>query len=146
MRAVLPGRPRSGLQALATGFWDSRHFNVYISGSAFAILGDSDAIVQTIYDDDPSHLQAVAFDESSGKIATCTDSVVRVYKPFGQSEDALKWGLQSSFPIPDCRNAADGISLSWGSTEELLVAHSALYLYLTTDEPAQLWNKPVPNP
>ncbi|GJC82423.1 regulator of V-ATPase in vacuolar membrane protein 1 [Colletotrichum liriopes] len=146
MRAVLPGRPRSGLQALATGFWDSRHFNIYISGSAFAILGDSDVIVQTIYDDDPSHLQAVAFDESSGKIATCTDSVVRVYKPFGQSEDALKWGLQSSFPIPDCRNAADGISLSWGSTEELLVAHSALYLYLTTDEPAQLWNKPVPNP
>ncbi|GKT49456.1 regulatory protein cys-3 [Colletotrichum spaethianum] len=146
MRAVLPGRPRSGLQALASGFWDSRHFNIYITGSAVTILGDSDTIVQTIYDDDPSHLQAVAFDESSGKISTCTDSVVRVYKPFGQSEDALKWGLQSSFPIPDLQNAAGGISLSWGGTEELLVAHSALYLYLTTDEPAQLWNKPVPNP
>ncbi|KAK1565980.1 WD repeat domain-containing protein [Colletotrichum navitas] len=146
MRAVLPGRPRSGLQALTTGFWDSRHFNVYITGSAFTILGDSDTIIQTIYDDDPSHLQAVAFDESSGKIATCTDSVVRVYRPFGQSEDALKWGLQSSFPFPDGHYAASGISLSWGGTEELLVAHSALYLYQTTDAPAQLWKKPVPNP
>ncbi|WQF81494.1 Putative RAVE complex protein Rav1 [Colletotrichum destructivum] len=146
MRAVLPGRPRSGLQALATGFWDTRHFNVYITGSAFTILTDSDTVLQTIYDDDPSHLQAVAFDESSGKIATCTQSVVRVYRPFGQPEDALKWGLQSSFPIPDPQNAADGVSLSWGGTEELLVGHCALYLYSTIAEPAQLWNKPVPNP
>ncbi|TIC97346.1 Regulator of V-ATPase in vacuolar membrane protein 1 [Colletotrichum higginsianum] len=146
MRAVLPGRPRSGLQALATGFWDTRHFNVYITGSAFTILTDSDTVLQTIYDDDPSHLQAVAFDESSGKIATCTKSVVRVYRPFGQPEDALKWGLQSSFPIPDPQNAADGVSLSWGGTEELLVGHCALYLYSTIAEPAQLWNKPVPNP
>ncbi|WYZ37429.1 hypothetical protein EsH8_II_000935 [Colletotrichum jinshuiense] len=146
MRAVLPGRPRSGLQALATGFWDSRHFNVYITGSAFTILGDSESIVQTIYDDDPSHLQTVAFDESSGKIATCTESVIRVYKPFGQTEDALKWGLQSSFPIPDPRNTAESISLSWGGSEELLVAHSALYLYSTTDGPTQLWSKALPNP
>ncbi|TQN71820.1 Regulator of V-ATPase in vacuolar membrane protein 1 [Colletotrichum shisoi] len=146
MRAVLPGRPRSGLQALATGFWDKRHFNVYITGSAFTILTDPDTVLQTIYDDDPSHLQAAAFDESSGKIATCTKSVVRVYRPFGQPEDAPKWGLQSSFPIPDPQIAADGVSLSWGGTEELLIGHCALYLYSTIGEPAQLWNKPVPNP
>ncbi|KAK1674277.1 WD repeat domain-containing protein [Colletotrichum godetiae] len=145
MRAVLPGRPRSGLQALATGFWDSRHFNVYITGSAFTILGDADTILQTVYDDDPSHLQAVAFDESSGKVATCTESVIRVYKPFGQTENALKWGLQSSYPVPDHQNAAKGVSLSWGGNEELLVAHSALYLYSTANEPEQLWNKPLPN-
>ncbi|OLN95328.1 Regulator of V-ATPase in vacuolar membrane protein 1, partial [Colletotrichum chlorophyti] len=170
MRAVLPGRPRSGLQALATGFWDSKHFNVsqaflppfsvpldletanvlvsqvYITGSAFTILGDSDNIIQTIYDDDPSHLLAVAFDEFSGKIAICTNTSARVYKPFGKSEDALKWGLQTSFPIPGTQNNSDEISLSWGGSEELLVAHSSLHLYVTSDPSTQLWNKSVPNP
>ncbi|KAL2876783.1 regulator of (H+)-ATPase in vacuolar membrane [Colletotrichum sp. CLE4] len=123
-------------------FWS---IQVYITGSAFTILGDADTILQTVYDDDPSHLQAVAFDESSGKVATCTESVIRVYKPFGQTENALKWGLQSSYPVPDHQNAAKGVSLSWGGNEELLVAHSALYLYSTANEPEQLWNKPLPN-
>ncbi|KAF6835863.1 WD repeat-containing protein [Colletotrichum musicola] len=146
MRAVLPGRPQSGLQALATGFWEFRHFNVYITGSAFTILGDSDTIVQTIYDDDPAYLEAVAFDESSGKIATCTASTVRVYKPFGRSEDALKWGLQLAFPVPDSQSATGGIALSWGSSQELLVAHSGLYMFLTIDDVVRLWEKPLPNP
>ncbi|KAG7072562.1 Regulator of V-ATPase in vacuolar membrane protein 1 [Colletotrichum scovillei] len=118
---------------------------VYITGSAFTILGDADTIVQTIYDDDPSHLQAAAFDESSGKIATCTESVIRVYRPFGQSENALKWGLQSSCPVPGHQHATKGVSLSWGGNEELLVAHSALYLYSTADEPELLWTKHLPN-
>lgn len=146
MRAVLPGRPKSGLYALATGFWDSRHFSVYITGSAFTILCDPGTIVQTVYDEDPAHLQAVAFDEWSGKIATCTDSVIRVYKPFGQSEDALKWGLQSSFLIPDLRDAIDNTILSWGTSEELLVAHSALCMYSTADEPNSIWTKTLPSP
>ncbi|KAJ0301534.1 hypothetical protein Brms1b_012396 [Colletotrichum noveboracense] len=145
MRAVLPGRPKSGLYALATGFWDSRHFNVYITGSAFTILCDPGTIVQTVYDEDPAHLQAVAFDEWSGKIATCTDSVIRVYKPFGQSEDALKWGLQSSFLIPDLRDAIDNTILSWGTSEELLVAHSVLCMYSTADEPNSIWTKTLPS-
>ncbi|KAI8281250.1 Regulator of V-ATPase in vacuolar membrane protein 1 [Colletotrichum sp. SAR11_240] len=147
MRAVLPGRPKSGLYALATGFWDSRHFNVYVTGSAFTILCDPGTIVQTVYDEDPAHLQAVAFDEWSGKIATCTDSVIRVYKPFGQSEDALKWGLQSSFLIPDLRDAIDNTILSWGTSEELLVAHSVLCMYSTADdEPNSIWTKTLPSP
>lgn len=75
-------------------------FQVYITGSAFTILGDSDTIVQTIYDDDPTYLQAVAFDESSGKIATCTASTVRIYKPFGRSEDALKVRARRPFESP----------------------------------------------
>lgn len=28
MKAVLPGNPRSRLQGLASGYWDSRHINV----------------------------------------------------------------------------------------------------------------------
>ncbi|KAG7108451.1 Regulator of V-ATPase in vacuolar membrane protein 1 like [Verticillium longisporum] len=99
MRGILPGRPRSGLQALATGFWGSRQYTVYITGNAFAILDGPEQLVQTVYDEDEAALLAVAFDEFSGKIATCTKSAVRVYKPLGHAEDALKWGLQSSFLI-----------------------------------------------
>ncbi|KAH0431702.1 WD repeat protein [Colletotrichum camelliae] len=120
--------------------------DVYITGSAFTVLCDPDTIVQTVYDEDPAHLQAVAFDEWSGKIATCTDCVVRVYKPFGQSEDALKWGLQSSFLIPDFRDTTDNTILSWGTSEELLVAHSVLRMYSTADEPISIWTKSLPNP
>ncbi|KAH6676180.1 regulator of V-ATPase in vacuolar membrane protein [Plectosphaerella plurivora] len=146
MRAVLPGRPASGLQALATGFWDSRQIDVYITGNGFAILQDPDVLIQTIYDDDESELLAVAFDEASGKIATCTKHVVRVYRPLGYSEDALKWALQSSFPVSD---HTDGIKyapcLSWGATEELLVSTSTLQLYRTGPELSCIWEKQLPN-
>lgn len=49
-----------------------------------------DTILQTIYDDDESPLEAIAIDEGSGKIATCTSSNIRIYRPYGQGEDALK--------------------------------------------------------
>ncbi len=62
----------------------------YISGNAFSVLTGPDALLQTVYDDDASPLQAIAFDEASGWIATCTGEVVRLYQPFGQHEDALK--------------------------------------------------------
>ena len=111
MKAILPGRPEASLQAVSTGFWQEssadgptsidgrsqgRRIVVYITGNALAIISD-DAILQTIYDDDDRKLQAVAFDESSGKIAAATGGTVRVYKPFGLGDDALKWTLQSSF-------------------------------------------------
>jgi hypothetical protein len=81
MKAVLPGKPEASLQALSTGYPDGKRVVVYISGNALTILSDPDTILQTIYDDDERKLQAVAFDEYSGKIAACTDSTVRVYKP-----------------------------------------------------------------
>ncbi len=43
-----------------------------------------------MYDDDEDPLEAVALDEGSGKIAVCTHRTVRIYKPFGLEEDALK--------------------------------------------------------
>lgn len=117
MKAVLPGKPESRLQALATGFWDGRRITVrtelplpsssrpsrfalanvhspqaYITGNAFAILSNPDTLLQTVYDDDDEPLVAIAFDEASGKIAACTPRVVRTYKPFGQQDDALKVG------------------------------------------------------
>ena len=62
----------------------------YIIGNGFVILTGSDSILQTIYDDDEAHLEAIAIDEASGKIATCARSNIRVYKPYGHGEDALK--------------------------------------------------------
>lgn len=46
--------------------------------------------MQTIYDDDDVCLEAIAIDEASGKIATSAGSNIRVYKPYGHSEDALQ--------------------------------------------------------
>jgi len=46
--------------------------------------------LQTIYDEDDDHLEAIAIDEASGTIATSAKSNIRVYKPYGQDDDALK--------------------------------------------------------
>lgn len=54
------------------------------------ILTGWDSILQTIYDDDDAYLNAIAIDEKSGKIATVAGSYIRVYKPYGQGEDALQ--------------------------------------------------------
>lgn len=128
MRAVLPGKPRAKLQAVCTAYWDDRRlivskpcisihahllnvFNTnlwlfvqsYITGNAIVILTGPESILQTIYDDDEAHLDAIALDELSGKIATCAGSSIRVYKPYGQGEDALKVGRgisQPPTPVP----------------------------------------------
>lgn len=86
MKAVLPGQPEARLQAVSTGYWDGKRVVVYISGNALAILSDAETIVQTIYDDDERKLEAVSFDESSGKIAACTDTTVRIYRPLSQGD------------------------------------------------------------
>lgn len=63
---------------------------MYITGNALAILSDYRTLQQTIYDDDESPLEAVAFDETSGRIATCTDRAVRVYQPVSVPEGPLR--------------------------------------------------------
>jgi hypothetical protein len=64
----------------------------YITGNALVVLTGPDTILQTIYDDDEAELEAIAIDEASGKIATCVGKSVRVYRPYGQDEGALKVG------------------------------------------------------
>ncbi|KAI6751274.1 hypothetical protein HG530_014188 [Fusarium avenaceum] len=145
MKAVLPGKPRSRLQGLASGYWDSRHLNVYITGGAFAILEGSHTILQTVYDEGEQPLEAIAFDEATGKIATCTLAQVRVYRPFGSREDALKWALESTFDIPNPNPDDTPCTLSWGSSEELLVATRYLSLFDTKSEPRRLWQKKLPS-
>jgi len=108
MRAVLPGKPQARLQAVCTGYWDGKEVIVsseaayqflyrsnnqlqaYITGNAIVILRSYDTILQTIYDEDAGPLNAIAFDEAYGKIASCAGPVVRIYKPYGQDEDSLK--------------------------------------------------------
>jgi hypothetical protein len=64
----------------------------YITGNALVVLTGPDTILQTIYDDDEAELEAIAIDEASGKIATCVGKSVRVYRPYGRDEGALKVG------------------------------------------------------
>jgi hypothetical protein len=134
----------------------------YIAGNALAILGEPDRLLQTVYDDDPAPLQAVALDEASGKIAVCTRRAVRVYRPLGvgREVDALQWALQTSFAVQE-EGKGEGevregeednrpaISLSWGASEELLVAHSSLELYQTSSslaDPECSWRKRLASP
>ncbi|KAL2144684.1 hypothetical protein VTI28DRAFT_8712 [Corynascus sepedonium] len=183
MRAVLPGKPESRLQALTTGCWAGRQITAYITGNALVILGAPDELLQTVYDDDTEPLQAIALDEASGKIAVCTRHVVRVYQPLGAGRggelDALvQWALQTSFPVTgeekkkkreggkseeerkgqagDCDGDGENprpqpavVSLSWGASEELLVAHTSLELYQTSSNlptPECSWRKKLANP
>ncbi|OTB04577.1 hypothetical protein M426DRAFT_320691 [Hypoxylon sp. CI-4A] len=146
MKAVLPGQPEASLQAVSTGYWDGKRVIVYITGNALAILSDPETILQTIYDDDERKLEAVSFDESSGKIAASTDATVRIYRPLSHGDDggSPKWALQTSF---DVDSGATPVTLSWGSSEELLVARSSLWLYDTSSTPASChWQQKLASP
>ncbi|KAI8630854.1 RAVE protein 1 C terminal-domain-containing protein [Xylariaceae sp. FL1651] len=144
MKGVLPGKPEASLQAISTGYWDNKRIIIYITGSALSILSGPSTILQTIYDDDDRKLEAVAFDESSGKIAACTDETVRVYRPLGHSDYSLKWALQASFEV---ERAPTPATLSWGSSEELLVARSSLWLYDTSPTPPSChWKQELASP
>ncbi|OTA97223.1 hypothetical protein M434DRAFT_392178 [Hypoxylon sp. CO27-5] len=146
MKAVLPGQPEASLQAVSTGYWDGKRVIVYITGNALAILSDPETILQTIYDDDERKLEAVSFDESSGKIAASTDATVRIYRPLshGDDGDSPKWALQTSFEVD---KGSTPVTLSWGSSEELLIGRSSLWLYDTTSTPASChWQRELASP
>ncbi|KAF5002283.1 hypothetical protein FGRMN_500 [Fusarium graminum] len=99
----------------------------------------------TVYDESEQPLEAIAFDEATGKIATCTLTQVRVYKAFGLREDTLKWALDSTFDIPYPNADDTPCTLSWGSSQELLVATRYLSLFDTKTEPRCLWQKQLPS-
>ncbi|CAG8949631.1 hypothetical protein HYFRA_00007865 [Hymenoscyphus fraxineus] len=149
MRAVLPGRPRAKLQAVCTGCWDGRRIIAYITGNAFVVLTGPETILQTIYDDDEAELDAIAFDEASGKIATCVGGDVRIYRPYGQDEGVLKWALQHSFSV-EAPNTNETTTLSWGVAEEILVGGAWLNLYSTlegeNDAPTLIYKRQLANP
>ncbi|CAL3962404.1 unnamed protein product [Diplocarpon coronariae] len=145
MRAVLPGKPQAKLQAVCTGYWNSIRLIAYITGNAVVVLTGPDSIIQTIYDDDGDQLESITIDELSGKIATCAGPNIRVYKPYGQGENALKWSLQHNLVVQES-TGNPATTLSWGVAEELLVGGARLSLIATADTVSTIWNKKLANP
>ncbi|KYK54519.1 WD repeat protein [Drechmeria coniospora] len=149
MAIVLPGKPQSSVQGLATGLWQGRHLNVYTTGGAFTILDGPQTVLQTVYndDDDEHQLEAIAIDEASGKVAVCSAEQVRIYQPVNSVDgDNPKWTRQAYFEVSSLKSAAP-CSLSWGSSEELLVGNTTLSLFATkTHPPTCSWIKSLPNP
>ncbi|CAG7953147.1 unnamed protein product [Penicillium nalgiovense] len=144
MRAVLPGRPPAKLQSLSTALWDGLRVVAYISGHALVILGGPQTLLQTIYVDDTDALEAVAFNETSGKIAVCGGPDVFVYQPYGIQGETLKWSLLCTFRAPDDDEPI--YTLSWGSSNELLVGNSRLALWFMNDEPRLVWKRKLAAP
>jgi len=55
------------------------------------VLSGSHRAIQTVYDDDSEHfLDAIALDEATGKIATCTSKQVRIYRPLILQDESVK--------------------------------------------------------
>ncbi|KAI9681631.1 MAG: regulator of (H+)-ATPase in vacuolar membrane [Trizodia sp. TS-e1964] len=138
MRAVLPGKPQAKLQAVCTAQWDGRRTIVYISGNALVILGGADNVIQTIYQEGED-LEAVAIDEATGKIATCAGSSIFLYRPYGWNEGALKWSLETTLSLISPEDIA--YTLSWGSSEDLLVGSSCLTLFRMSEEQPAIWSR-----
>ncbi|POS86224.1 hypothetical protein EPUL_000396, partial [Erysiphe pulchra] len=145
MRGVFPGNPVPVTQALSTGLWDGKRFITYITGNAVVILTTPHNLLQVIYDDSEEQLEAIAFDEITGKIAVHASHQIRIYKPYGQgsnNEENLKWSLQESFCHDEISTVTySAKTLSWGSSEELLVGGSYLELFSTSDVPTRIWKK-----
>ncbi|KAE8554312.1 hypothetical protein EYB25_002851 [Talaromyces marneffei] len=144
MRAVLPGRPESKLQALSTAFWDGLRIVAYISGHALVILTGAQTLLQTIYVDDSEFLETIAIDESSGQIAVSSGPDIYIYRPNGFKGESLKWSLAVTFRAKDDDEKVN--TLSWGSSEELLVANSCLSVWFLNDEPRLMWKKKLAGP
>ncbi|KAK6346943.1 regulator of (H+)-ATPase in vacuolar membrane [Orbilia brochopaga] len=142
---VLPGRVRADPQSLAVADWGSVQYITYISGKALVIASDTKDLIQTIYHDD--HLQVLAFDEGSGKIAVASASTDRIYiySPSTGSSDSVKW---ESYVRIDLQHSGEPIhSLSWGTNSELLVAAAGLYLWdVRTTDVRESWCKELANP
>ncbi|KAF2193650.1 WD repeat protein-like protein [Zopfia rhizophila CBS 207.26] len=144
MRGILPGLPQAKLQAVTHGLWEGNQIIAYISGNALIILDRPNHVLQTTYIDEESELEAIALDEDTGKIATCSTKHIYIYKPYGQDEGAVKWSLQGSMPLPDPDDTIR--TLSWGMPDELLVGSSSLALFNTHNSTEQLWTKKLSNP
>ncbi|KAF8253872.1 hypothetical protein K440DRAFT_652074 [Wilcoxina mikolae CBS 423.85] len=144
---LLPGRPQSTPQALCTGEWQRKRIVAYISGTSIIILGGVDKLIQTIYLE--HRLEAIAFDENTGKIAVCAKGKVYVFRPNGRAEGYLKWSLQTQIALDSSDGAVT--TLSWGASEELLVGSNSLTLWSTafandTADVRLLWRQRLANP
>ncbi|KAF1977584.1 hypothetical protein BU23DRAFT_587563 [Bimuria novae-zelandiae CBS 107.79] len=144
MRDILPGRPQAKLQAVTHGLWEDQQIIAYISGNALIILGAPNHVVQTIYIDEESELEAVCLDENTGKIAACSARYIYIHQPYGVGYGVFKWSRQGSMSL---HNADDSITtLSWGMPDELLAGSASLTLFNTHSATEQIWTKRLANP
>ncbi|KAI9892011.1 MAG: regulator of (H+)-ATPase in vacuolar membrane [Vezdaea aestivalis] len=143
MRAILPGKPQAKLQAVCTGQWEAHRIVAYISGNSVAILGGPYQLLQTIYLDDGVLLEALVLDEETGKFAACSKDLVYILRPYGRSDGDVKWSLQWTVKLDQVPD--DISSLSWGSSEELLIGSAHLTLCTTAEEPEKIWTKELAN-
>ncbi|KIW12484.1 hypothetical protein PV08_09761 [Exophiala spinifera] len=145
MRAILPGRPQSKRQALSTAHWDGLRLVAYVSGNAAIILTGPQSVIQTIYVDTVESLLAITIDEATGRIALCDAEHVYIYRPVGRDEGVLRWAQVHEL------THAKGLrvtSLSWGSSEELLVGGSRLALWFIPEagSPRITWEEELAYP
>ncbi|KIW37519.1 uncharacterized protein PV06_10172 [Exophiala oligosperma] len=145
MRAILPGRPQSKRQALSTAHWDGLRLVAYISGNAAIILTGPQSIVQTIYVDTVDSLVAITIDEATGRIALCGTEHVYIYRPVGRDEGVLRWAQVHELTHTKELRVN---SLSWGSSEELLIGGSRLVLWFIPESgsPRALWEEELAYP
>lgn len=94
--------------------------------------------------DDAKPLHALTIDEQSGNIAVADEQTVFIYKPLGRDYGDLRWTRTCALP-----SESGTISyLSWGSSDELLVAAAQLNLWnFTNEHEAQLiWTSELSSP
>ncbi|RMD44422.1 hypothetical protein DV735_g730, partial [Chaetothyriales sp. CBS 134920] len=141
MRAILPGRPRSKRQAISTARWDGRRLVAYISGNSAIIATGPQDILQTLYINTETSLNAIAIEETSGQIAVCGGKNVYVYRPIGTDEDVLSWTeahhLELDYTVA---------SLSWASPAELVAGGDRLVLWHLEEEKKVIWSQEIASP
>ncbi len=83
-------------------------------------------------------------EESTGRIAICDDHSVYIYDPVGRDEGILRWQEVHE----DTNEDVVITSLSWASSEELLLGGSRLRLWYIpeTGSPKFIWDQEVPYP
>jgi hypothetical protein len=54
------------------------------------VLDRPNHVIQTIYIDEESELEAVTIDSCIGKIAVCSMKNIYIYQPYGQDEGFVK--------------------------------------------------------
>jgi hypothetical protein len=91
-----------------------RCLQAYISGHALVILGGPQTLLQTIYVDDIEKLEAVAFDEASGKIAVCGGPDIFIYQPYGIQGETLK--VCNRLATSELSRLRDKVAGNWKST------------------------------
>lgn len=102
-------------------------------------------ILQSIVIDDADNLCALTIEEETGQIAACDRNTTYVYQPLGRDYGDLRWSRAHTLVTEDEPAISN---ISWGSSNELLVAGQRLTLWnLAGDEtPQAIWSSDVSTP